>query len=451
MNIRNLKGHEHIVIVGAGISGLSLGWFLKQKYGSKVKISIFDLENRVGGWIETDRSQGFLFEKGPRSFRTAGTGASTLRLIRSLNLEDQIIFPDKAAYKRFVYWNGHLERVSLSPFSELGRRALWALLKEPFVPKGKQEDESIGSFFQRRTGPFIKNTLIDAMVTGVFAGNIDQLSIRSCFPAMWNWEQEQGSLVMGMLKGGRKKETDPWIKKMQSQPLFSLRKGTQQLTQVLQERLKDHLWLNAPVSSIRPEGDKLVVTTPQVSFAADYVISTVQAQALIPAIQSPYLDNLLRCIPYTTVAVVNLGYKRNITEFEGFGYLIPTCEKENVLGVVFDSCVFPQQNQHTKETRLTVMIGGAHRSDLFHLDDDQYVKFAIAALRKQMNILYIPDAVSVKVAHHAIPQYQVGHPTLLKEIENSIEAYSPHLKVIGSSFYGVSVNDCIAYAEKWVQ
>ena len=63
---------KHVVILGAGISGLSLGWFLRQRHGDHLKITIIEKEARAGGWIETKKVGHFLFEQGPRELSNEG-------------------------------------------------------------------------------------------------------------------------------------------------------------------------------------------------------------------------------------------------------------------------------------------------------------------------------------------------------------------------------------------
>ena len=64
---------RHIIILGAGISGLATAWFLK-KYAdqkqSQLKITLIEKSQRAGGWIQTIQTGKFLFEQGPRSFRS---------------------------------------------------------------------------------------------------------------------------------------------------------------------------------------------------------------------------------------------------------------------------------------------------------------------------------------------------------------------------------------------
>ncbi len=163
---------------------------------------------------------------------------------------------------------------------------------------------------------------------------------------------------------------------------------------------------------------------------ADYLISALPAFALGDLLGYP----LLSSIPYKTVGVVNLGYKKSVLKQKGFGYLIPRRENEDILGCIWDSSVFPQQNQFAEETRLTVMVGG---------HENECKELACDAMNKHLGIEMEPDAVEIKIAKQSIPQYEIGYDLIRERFKAQL---SPRIYAIGSAFDGVSVNDCISQA-----
>jgi len=171
---------------------------------------------------------------------------------------------------------------------------------------------------------------------------------------------------------------------------------------------------------------------------ADHIFSTLPAHALAPLV--PSLQEKLVKIPFATVAVVNLGYRCSVLDKKGFGYLIPSREKEQILGVVWDSSVFPEQNRNPHQTRLTVMIGGVRMPEVENLAEHELIDIAVEALKRHLGIAAPPDAAHVFLARSAIPQYQVGHGNLLSQI---VDAAPKNFSCLGSSYRGVSVNDLI--------
>ncbi len=186
---------KRVAILGAGITGLSVAWYLKKKYRNALEIAIYEKSGRAGGWIESFTKEGFRFEGGPRGFRPKGQGEATLELISELGLTKELVPSNRKAQVRYIAHKGKL-RV-FSPFYLLQQgvvRSLWCDLK---TPASSLEDESIAQFAQRRFKRGIAEGVIDPLVHGIFAGDPKQLSIRSCFPKIWQAEQRYGSVLKG--------------------------------------------------------------------------------------------------------------------------------------------------------------------------------------------------------------------------------------------------------------
>lgn len=391
-------------ILGAGISGLSSAYYLKKKYGSSIDLTLFEKEERVGGWIRTRNVEGFLFEGGARSIRLQD-GEATLDLIRDLGLEDQLLFASKAAKNRYLLFNGKLEKILSLP---LMKGILPGLLNDLFASKSTLEDESVYAFFSRRFSPLIADRFIDPLIKGIYAGDPKRLSIKACFPQI-----KDRSLILGGLVGAFKKK---------KRGIVTLRGGMEELTRSLRIVLKDEI--------------KFGITPVLKEF--DHVISALPSYALAEFFPETHFQKLLNSIPFATVGVVHLGYRKQVHQYQGFGYLVPSSEKEEILGVIFDSSVFPEQNPHPEATRLTVMIGGEH---------ENLEEIAKNALKRHLGISAEPDVCFSSKATQAIPQYPIGFPSLLDEINKEKENY-PNLYLLGTSFHGVSVNKAIASAKK---
>lgn len=160
---------------------------------------------------------------------------------------------------------------------------------------------------------------------------------------------------------------------------------------------------------------------------------------MLPLEDGDPLMNDLQKFHSADLALVNVGYKANLLNFKGFGYLVPREEQEQILGVVWDSSAFPQQNRHPKETRLTVMVDGSHNTC-----DSQ--ERALRALSRHLGINHEPASMAVKLAHEAIPQYSVGHVAQTKAFLERWNASYPGVTLLGASYEGIAVNECIANA-----
>lgn len=427
--------NRKIVILGAGISGLSLGWFLKQHLGSTAVISLLEQSNRAGGWIRTVEKGGFLFDCGPRSCRTYGSGEATLELVEALGLQNEVITPSPDAHKRYIWEQGKLRKLSLcSPsFFKALFRDLWAPITEG-------DDTSIFEFTSRRFGRSVAERFFDPLTLGIYAGNIHALSMRSCFPPLYEAEKRSGSVLWGLLRSGMhsKKKKSAFVKKIQKASLFSFRNGMQVLTDRLAEALAPAILYNRTVESLSFADDGVHIRLAGgEEVIADQVYSTLPAHVLAHLLPDPLIQELLQQIPSQSVSAVHFGYSGGVLNKKGFGYLVPSGEKASILGVVWDSCVFPQQNRFPEETRLTVMIRNGDRTEA------SLIKCAAKALKDHLGIEIAPCASATTIAHQAIPQYLVGHSLRLRQLEEHVHALYPQLTLHGSSFYGVSVNDCV--------
>ena len=253
------------IIIGAGISGLALGWFLKKRFGDNQELTILEASERSGGWIRTHHEQGFLFEEGPRSCRSKGAGLVTLQLIEELGLCEEVISASPQAKKRYICMDGKLQSLPNSLFSflrsPLMKGVLPALLKEWKIPPSDLEDESIGSFITRRLGKKIADTFMDPLVSGIYAGDIHQLSMRACFPDLHRLEKEHGSLIKGMFRKRKAEDgQSPFVQKQRLSSIFSFRNGMETLVSALDARLKSHIQLSCAVKTIHI-GDKAILVT----------------------------------------------------------------------------------------------------------------------------------------------------------------------------------------------
>ncbi len=390
-----------VVIIGAGISGLAAGWYHKQQGND---VTIVEKSARPGGWIHSTQESGFLFESGPRGFRPAGKGKRTLALVKELGLENELVAADKAARKRYVVLGGRLRPFSLGLLLRQG--VIGALLRDRRMPPAEADDETIADFCIRRFNVKITQRLVDPLVKGIFGGDAQELSMRSCFPVVWEAEK-RGPVAPNLSKN---KEKPP-------ASLYSFREGMEVLPKRLAERLEGNLLLNTPVIGVK----RGKVVLPEKTLEADKIIAAVPAYALTD--EHPFT--------YASLTTVSMGWKGNLLPKKGYGFLIPSMEKERLLGMTWDSSVFPQQNQGD-QTRICVMIEG--EGDL---------ETALEGVKRYLEIDRPPDAVLIGKAISAIPQYLLGHHKRLEYFQKRFD-----VELIGNNYTGVGVNDCIEAAWK---
>uniref|UniRef100_A0A8C9ZF51 Protoporphyrinogen oxidase n=1 Tax=Sander lucioperca TaxID=283035 RepID=A0A8C9ZF51_SANLU len=450
-----------VAVLGGGIGGLAASYYLC-KSPQVTKVIVLESSSRFGGWLwSTRRSDGAVFEHGPRGIRPAGAvGHNTLNMVDDLGLGGDILpvpYSHVASKNRYVYMNRRLHRMpsglsgllrTVPPFS---RPLLLSVAMEMLVKKGVEEDESVHSFVSRRLGKELADIAVDSLCRGVFAGDCRKLSVRSCFPVLYDAEQRRGSLTLGMLKGPQVR-VEPWPRSVtESWAQWSLSRGVESLPESIAEFLQRsgrvELHREAAVQQISPSASGWTISLEDGVVSADHIISALPAKALVsilpPSCQP--LIQLLQDIATVTVAVVNLEYEGSILPVSGFGHLLPSSEDQALLGVVYDSVPFPQHDRtNGRTTRLTVMMGGAWFHEVFGSPDtvteERLLARATEAVHCHLGVPTAPSWSRVSLQRDCIPQYYPGH---FRRVGDFIRENNLSLSLIGSSYDGVSVNDVI--------
>jgi len=276
-----------IVIIGAGISGLSLGWFLKKKYVDNLELTILEQSAISGGYIKTIKKDDFIFELGCRSCRTAGNGLKTLQLIEDLNLESEVIIADSTAKNRYIYKNKKLECIPRGILPCLKSKLMPGLFKavcsDLFKKKRSrsQKEETIYEFINRRFSKDFAINLFDPLSTGIYAGDIRKLSLKSCFPMIYELEHTHRSIIKGMVF--QKKPIDltlsPFIQKLLKTSIFSLKGGMQTLTHALSEHLKENILYDTNITKLEIKTNETTIHLMNGTIISpDIVYSTIPAK-----------------------------------------------------------------------------------------------------------------------------------------------------------------------------
>nr|XP_056709851.1 protoporphyrinogen oxidase [Euleptes europaea] len=464
-----------VAVLGGGVSGLAACYYLARSPQAP-KVILLEGSSRLGGWIHSTRAEdGMIFEHGPRGIRPAGAvGKNTLLMVSELGLEADVlpVCGDHPASKnRYLYVGGSLHKLpsgiggvlrTVPPFT---RPLIWSGLKELTAPRSSETDESVHAFVRRRFGQELADIVIDCLCRGVFAGDCRALSMRSCFPALFQAERTHRSVILCMVLGGGKSlPVDfPLIRRAQKErwSQWSLRSGLEALPEALADFLKRRaveIHRDASVKQLeRTATGRWQIALEDGVVEADHVISALPAKALaasLPSWAEPLSRELL-AIPAVSVGVVNLQYKGQMLPVTGFGHLVPSFEDSALLGIVYDSVAFPEQDGSSgPAVRLTVMLGGAWFTPSLGnpdtVSDATLVSRARAAVKEHLGVSAEPSHTIVKVHKACIPQYTLGHWKRIETITAYLEEQKLPLSLVGASYEGVSVNDCIFSARKAV-
>jgi len=443
-----------IVIIGAGISGLTTA-FLLNKLGCDV--TVLEKKKEPGGSIETVFEKGFLFDKGPNS--ALETHPLIGKMIDELNLKDQLVYANKEANKRYILKNNQLHALPMSPTAFLKTRlfspaAKLRLLAEPFIGRSKDGYyQSISEFVTRRLGKEFLDYAINPFVAGVYAGNPEELSVKSAFPKLYELEEKYGGLIVGTIRSIRERKRRA-EKSKQSAKMLSFKDGMQVLPKAIARHLSGKVKFQSDVTSIKKiiGGYQINFTLEgeQQSLNCDKILSTVPAYIAsnLFAHFDEKLSKHLNEVYYPPVLVLFLVYKKEFIRrpLDGFGFLIPSKEKKSFLGAIWSSVIFPNRSDDSNVV-FTLFAGGARNPEIGSIDKEILIGKVKKEFEEIMKISGEPELQTYKYWSKAIPQYNIGYIEHEKYFDE-FEKNNPGLLLSGNYRGGISVGDCIKNAKE---
>lgn len=443
---------KRIVIIGAGISGLSVSFRLQEALPT-ASITVLEQRDRVGGSAWTERRDGFHVEIGPNGF--LDTKPTTVQLGKDVGLGDRLLTASEVSGKnRYLFLDGRLRRLptGLGEFLKtdlLSWRGKASLLLERFRRNQPTEpDESIDAFARRRTGREVAEVFADAFVSGIHGGDPALLSARAAFPRMAELERQYGSVVKGLGQSAKQRRLEAKARgEVYQKPgkMWSFREGMRLLVEAVRDHLKEPpvTGINVRKVSGSPTG-WTVWGDGQDRWEADTVVLTCPAyeQAPMLADLDTELAERIAGIAYNRIAVVALGYRQADvpSPLAGFGYIAPQRTRRDLLGVQWCSSIFPDRAP-AGMVLLRALCGGWHRADVVDWDDDRLSLAVRHELQLAQGITAAPCFQHIVRWERAIPQYQIGHLDRVAWIDNRLTRH-PGLFLGGNAYRGVALNDC---------
>ncbi|MCP4705430.1 MAG: protoporphyrinogen oxidase [candidate division Zixibacteria bacterium] len=441
-----------VVIIGGGISGLSALHFLRRK-NPELNIRLYESDSKPGGTIGTDYIDGYSFDHGPNGF--LDREPLTLELCDQLGLTDLLERANEKAEKRFILRKGKLREVPISPpkflsSDILSLRGKLRVMMEPFSPGlGDIPDESLYDFAKRHMGKEAADYLIQPMVSGIFGGLAERLSLKSCFPIMAEMEKEYGSLFKAMIKKAKKAKAEGKKSGGPGGPggrLTSVRGGLYGIIERFMELYSDLVQLDTPVKSIiKEESNYLINFENSQNIRTKHIIiatpSYVAAQ--ITKQLSENLSASFAKIEYAPIAVVCQGYQKSNVEhpLEGFGFLVPQKENKRILGSIWTSSIFSERAPKD-HAQFRTMIGGDGDHESLQLSDEDLISKVESDLDSIIGIEAAPEITSIYRWKNGIPQYKIGHSDVMNRIETELNMFE-NIFITGNAYYGIGLNDCV--------
>jgi protoporphyrinogen/coproporphyrinogen III oxidase len=478
---------RRVAILGGGISGLAAAYRLRE-LDPAAEVVLFEASDRLGGVLQTDRSrEGWLIERSADMFTTREPWC--LDLCRRIGIADELVETDPRYRRAFVVRRGKLVPVP-EGFTLMSPARVWPVITTPLLsPLGKlrlaweyfvakkqdDADESLESLVVRRFGREAFDRLVQPLIGGIYTADPAKLSVQATLPQFVEMERKFGSLIRGMraksevrgqrsevgkASGGRE-PPDGVASPVGSGARYGLflapRDGMQRLVDALAARLPpESIRLNTAVEHVESAstsgqgaGWKLRVRgSGNEKYFDDLIVSTpgsVSSRLLTSV--DPTLAELIGRIPYAGCAVAILGVRREQLAWQpsGFGFVVPSIEKRQIIAGSVASLKFPGRAPEGK-LLLRVFVGGALQPELAHLPDDEIRRLVLDELKHLIGLTGEPEFFDVARWLGMMPQYHVGHLDLVRQIEERAAAI-PNFALAGNAYRGVGVPFCVRSGE----
>jgi len=450
----NMNTTVRVAVIGGGITGLAAAHRLMGVLGPD-EVLLLERDDRLGGKIVTERVDGYVVEGGPDCF--LGFKPGGVELCRALGIDDRLRGTDPRYRRAFVKRGGRLHELPdglsglvpsrIRPLLTTGILSPLARLRaaiEPAVPRRRaDDDEAIATFVSRRFGREAYDWLVEPLLSGIFAGDGEALSLQATFPQLAETERRHGSVLVPMLRARFAGPTDgaPRL------GFVTPESGLAELVAALETAISPRsVWCGVGVETVArlAQGWRLTLTDGRSVDALAVICATpafAAAELLAPL--DPVLSTALADIPFVSTATVSVAFPRNAVPapLNGSGYVSPRAEGGGVVACTWTSNKFPARVPE-RGVLLRFFLGRAGREEPAFASDDDVRRLVRDELAAVHGITAEPSLWRIHRWPRGLPQYTVGHLERLARIERRAAALSG-IVLAGASYRGVGIPDCI--------
>jgi len=424
-----------VIIIGAGISGLSAAWHL-QKAG--IDYCLLESSSQPGGYIQTITQNNCILEVGPNSILC---DQEILDFIKEVGAGEELVEASPVSKSRFILKNGKYQKLPDNPPALIKSdffswKTKLKIFTEPFRRSQPVDQETLDHFFTRRFGKEISDYALNPFVTGIYAGDPKDLLLEETFPTIKEYEVNYGSVLKGFIKN-----------KPVRRGSYNFKEGMASLPKAIASGLKN-ISYEHKVTDIIKESNQFIIKGKKSNndsfelVASQLIITTptFSTSELIKHIY-PSLSEALMEVYYPPMAAVHSVYdKKNIHyPIDGFGALNPAIENQFTSGCIWVSSIFPYKTPSDKFL-FTNFVGGTLNASKTTLPEEELKVKVHQELSRFFEIKGQADFQVVVKWKQAIPQYNKQ----IKKVKQLISAKEMNnLHFCCNWLNGVSISDCI--------
>jgi oxygen-dependent protoporphyrinogen oxidase len=432
-----------VVVVGGGVTGLTVAYRLLRS-DADVDVSLLEAGSHPGGKLRSVAVGNLALPAGADSFLARKPWA--VELCHELGIELEI----PGATGAYLWTDtGLVPLLKDAPFGipgDIGELFRWPGLSaagkrraaQDLVRKARKDDtdESLGSMLRRRLGDEATDLAVGPLLAGLYAGDVDRLSVRATFPDLVAWEKAQGSLFRGS------QATSKLARRSQLGAMFARpRGGVDRLTDALADRVGERVRTGAVATAVETgkvtleggvivEADTIVLATPAHETARLLGAAAPTDFAGIPSVSTGVL-----------LMVYGEGTQAGLPD--GTGFVVPR-GKAPMTAATWLSSKWPAEAFGSRAV-VRCYVGAAGEEDVLDADDADIVEACARHLAAVVRLPDMPEHARVVRWPASMPQYEVGHLERVRRIREELPA---GIVVVGQAYDGVGVPDCVRAANE---
>ncbi|MDP4095583.1 protoporphyrinogen oxidase [Paenibacillus sp. P96] len=444
-----------VVVIGGGITGLTAMYTLQKamkEQNQRLKLMLVEADEMLGGKIRTVRQDDFMMETGADSIVARKNDSA---LMEELGLAGEIVY--NATGRSFIYLDGGLKKipadavfgipVSLQALAEselISAEGKVAALKDYYTPNETfTENDSLGVFLEHFLGEELVRKQISPVISGVYSGELDNLTIASTFPFLLEYKNKYGSIMKGLAEN-----RDRFLRK-DGRKFVSFRRGVSDLIDRLEARLNNvEILKGTQALSVTKTRERYeVALTGGRILEADFVVLSTAHTSARSLLQDEGLNRDFDRLSSRSLISVYLGYNvpdERLPE-DGTGFIAAPNS-----GLMCDASTWTSRKWQHTSARQQLLIRMFYKSSNPHFDklqqmtEEELISVAVSDVEKSIGITDRHVTCDVTKWRDSIPNYHLGHPDIVRSLESKLAASHPGVFLAGCSYYGVGIPDCIA-------
>lgn len=452
-----------IAVIGGGITGLSAAYTLQkeiQKGELAARVILLESGSQLGGKISTAHDGSFTMETGADSIVTRKK--HIFDVIDELKLQEKVVYNETGT--SFIHTDGELKQIpedamfgipmsieSLARTTLISPEGKVAALKDFYTPNETfTKQDSLGDFLEAFLGTEFVEKQIAPVISGVYSGNIHELTLASTMPYLLDYKNEYGSLIRG-LDAHRSELKGP----KEGKKFLSFEGGMAELIHAYERELTDvTICKNTAVTKIvqgPQEGTYTISVSDGEDITVDQIILAAPHKAVKKMLQHEELNQDFEQLRSSSMISIYLGYDVPDERLPANGTGFITSGSSDL---VCNACTWTSRKwKHTsKKSQLLVRLFYKSVNPAYgkmkDMSQEELLHVASEDVRKSLGMSENPVTYNVKVWHEEMPNYHRTHHQLVSSLEEKMYTYYPGIILAGCSYYGVGIPDCIANGEE---